>query len=215
MSEINKDSLVFQFMLKEYEMLYGKIDMHYQAVEKSITFYFVLIGAVISLNGLVYSKSDKIQIFNLSGLQNIFLVILCVLGLLIYFKVIEHRLLIIAYVKSLNLNRKWFLDNSEDKSLGDYLYFKASVANPKFYKKFRHFYWEAAALSTINSLCFSVLIINLFVNTFNFTSNNAIRINFIWLIILTAALIYFHLLYYKLSGNKKERIIKERFKLFY
>lgn len=210
MPQISKDSIVFQFMLKEYEKLYGKFDMHYQAVEKSINFYFVLIGAVISFNGLVYTKFDGIEIFNLSGFQIIFLMILCLLGFLVFFKVIEHRLLIIAYVKSLNLNRKWFLENSEDKNLSSFLYFKADVSEPKFFKPFRHFYWESTGLAAINSIFCALFIINLVIRTKFFYSQNSVFVNSLLFVFLFFSLIYFHILYYKLRGEKEEKKVQKR-----
>ncbi|NTS40784.1 hypothetical protein HRG84_07675 [Flavisolibacter sp. BT320] len=208
---INKDSIVFQFMLKEYEKLYAHFDMHYQAVERSINFYFVLIGAVISFNGLVYNKENKIVLFSLAGTQLMFLLILCVLGCLVYFKVIEHRLLIIAYVKSLNLNRKWFLENSEDRNLEQFMYFKAGVSSPPFYKKFRHFYWEAAGLALINSIFISLLLINIFKKCFYFQSQNSDIYNGIYLIVLSTTLAILHLVYYKIRGTREEVKVKKRF----
>ena len=204
--------MVFQFMLKEYEKLYGKFDMHYQAVEKSINFYFALIGAVISLNGLVYNKLGNLNIYGLSGLQILFNLIICVLGTLIFFKVIEHRILIIAYVKSLNLNRKWFLDNSEDQKLSEYFYFKADVNSPRFYKRFRHFYWEATGLATINSIFCSFFLINVLKRVFNWQSSNALLINTLLTLGISLATIILHLLYYKVRGNQEEKKVSESIK---
>ncbi len=58
--------MVFQFMLKEYEKLYNHFDEQYQAAEKSANFYFVLIGGIISLNGIILKNTVVISLFNLS-----------------------------------------------------------------------------------------------------------------------------------------------------
>ncbi len=90
-----------------------------------------------------------------------FLLVLCIVGCLVYFKIVEHRILLIAYVKCLNVNRKWFVNNSEDRNIENYMFYKAGHESPPFYKRYRHFYWEAIGLSLINS--FLLPIFNKFV----------------------------------------------------
>lgn len=198
-------------MLKEYEKLYSHVDLHYNAVEKTINFYFVLIGAIISLASFTDKSLQMIGIFDLSQTQLLLLFIISIMGTVIYLKVIEHRLLVIAYVKSLNLNRKWFEKHSEDSSLSNFLYFRTGVYTPPFYKKFRHFYWEAVALGLINSLIVSVLLINIIKNTFNFQCNKPLSYNCVFLVLLSIILTYLHLLFYKKRGRKEELALRNRF----
>jgi hypothetical protein len=54
-------------MLKEYEMLYSKFEMHYNAVEKTITLYIVIIGAIISSNSFFIKDFNSFSIFELSN----------------------------------------------------------------------------------------------------------------------------------------------------
>lgn len=63
---INNNEHAFQFMLKEYEMLYSKFDMHYNAVEKTITLYLVIIGAIISSNSFLIKNINEFNLFQLS-----------------------------------------------------------------------------------------------------------------------------------------------------
>ena len=211
MPTIDKDSIAFQFMLKEYEKLYSKFEMHYQAVEKSINFYIIVIGAIISLQGLVY-KTEQISIFSLTGIQLLFLLITVIFGNIIYFKVVEHRILIIAYVKSLNLNRKWFLDNSEDPELSKYFFFKADVKSPLYYKPFRHFYWEALGLSAMNALLLSLFIVNSFIRMFAIESTHALKNNCITIIILAIILAYFSVRMYQWRGISETQKVDLRIK---
>jgi len=207
---VNKDSMVFQFMLKEYEKLYSKFEMHYNAVEKSINFYIIIVGAIISLQSLIYKKEDRISLFSLTGIQMLLLLIVTIFGYIIFLKVLEHRILIIAYVKSLNLNRKWFLDNSEDTNLSKYFFFKADVKSPEYYKKFRHFYWEAIGLATMNSIILSLLIINGFIRLLKIEAIHALAYNCFYVIAITAVLVYISVRVYKSRGNQETEKLRKR-----
>ena len=102
----------FNFMLKEYEMHYGKFEMHYNAVEKTISLYFIIIAGIISANGFFLKNINDFFIFELNDFQILCCLFIALIGLITILKVIEHRILIIKYVKNLNLKRKWFIDNS-------------------------------------------------------------------------------------------------------
>jgi len=207
---VTKDSMVFQFMLKEYEKLYSKFEMHYNAVEKSINFYVIIVGAIISLQSLLYNKAERISLFSLTGIQMLLLLIVSLFGYIIFLKVLEHRILIIAYVKSLNLNRKWFLDNSEDSTLDQYFFFKADVKSPEYYKKYRHFYWEALGIATINSIILSLLIVNAFIRLFHATATHALAFNCLFVVIITCILSYISIKIYKARGTQETNKITLR-----
>lgn len=211
MSTITKDSLCFQFMLKEYEKLYSHFDMHYSAVDKTINFYFVLIGAIISITSFSGKIIIQTGIFELSEIQLLFLFVLAIIGTVIYLKVIEHRLLVIAYVKSLNLNRKWFEKHSEDLAINDFLYFKTGVESPPFYKRFRHFYWEAIALGFINSLLLALFLINIEKKIIIILSKDAIVYNCLFLASISVILTSLHLYYYKKRGMTEDKALRKRF----
>ena len=207
---VDKDSIVFQFMIKEYEKLYSKFEMHYTAVEKSINFYIIIVGAVISLQSLIYKKEDRISLFSLTGIQMLLLLIVSIFGYIIFLKVLEHRILIIAYVKSLNLNRKWFLDNSEDVTLGKYFFFKADVKLPEYYKRFRHFYWEALGIAAMNSIILSLIIINAFIRLFQLKAVHALAFNCFYVVLITVILTYVSLEIYKYRGTQENDKLNKR-----
>src|SRR5438132_218470 len=133
------DKDTFDFMLKEYELLYSKFEMHYGAVEKTIGLYVLLVGGILSANGFLTKSLDAFSIFEMTSFQLVCSTFLSLLGIFVIMKVIEHRLLIIAYVKSVNLNRKWFVDNASDKNLHKYTYWEAdpreiafNISTPNF-----------------------------------------------------------------------------------
>jgi len=63
----------FNFMLKEYEMNDNKFEMHYTAVEKTITVFFIIIASIISANGFLLKKPGEFNIFFLNGICECFL----------------------------------------------------------------------------------------------------------------------------------------------
>jgi hypothetical protein len=89
----------YEFMLKEYEMLYSKFEMHYAAVEKTIGIYFLIIGGILSTNSFLIKDWNNFSIFFISDFQVFCCLFISTIGFITSMKVIEHRLLIIAYVK--------------------------------------------------------------------------------------------------------------------
>lgn len=200
---------MFEFMLKEYEMLYSKFEMHYAAVEKTIGLYFLIIGAIVSANGLFIKSDASFSIFSLSEFQISCCLFIFIVGTIVLLKVIEHRLLIITYVKNLNQNRKWFNENVANGELQKYSLFEASYKSPKYYKKYRHFYWEVLGVAVINCSFFALFVINLS-KLFNLKSVYSSIIN--WLVFLIIIFIgtIIVLKYYKKRAKNDEAKLEEK-----
>lgn len=198
------DKETFDFMLKEYELLYSKFEMHYSAVEKTIGVYILVIGGILSANGFLSEKLDTFSLFDLSQFQLVCSTFLGLLGFFVIMKVIEHRLLIIAYVKSVNLNRKWFIDNANAPTLYKYMYWEANPEHPKFYKPFRHFFWEVVGLSSINGVFIAISIINIVKIMFTFESDYAEIFNWAYFITILVVATLVMVLTYKRRGKAEE-----------
>ncbi|WP_460570912.1 hypothetical protein [Flaviaesturariibacter terrae] len=198
-------------MIKEYEKLYGKLDAHQQVIEKTIQFYLVFIGALISF--ISFSKRDveNLHLFKLDILKIFSFSLVSLVGLFIFFKIVEHRILVIAYVKSINLNRKWFLQNSEDKRIEEFLFWRADVNQPPYYRKYRHFYWEALIIAFINSIFISIAVINIATVIFSIKSIYAEYFNWSWFGVLSGMTTYFLMKYYKVKALVEENKIHKRF----
>jgi hypothetical protein len=207
--EKDEKEKAFQFMLKEYEMLYGKFEMHYVAVEKTITLYLVIVGAIISSNSFLIKNLKMFSIFDLTNFQIFCSLFVFIVGSITIFKVIEHRLLIITYVKNLNQNRKWFSEKVGNNEFEKYSMFEASYKSPKYYKRFRHFYWEVLGLSVINSSFIAIFLINLFkllrleCKYYNF-------VNWLWYITISVIVIVCFFQYYKTRANREEKKLEEK-----
>lgn len=206
---IDVDEKKFQFMLKEYEMLYSKFEMHYSAVEKTITVYFLIIGGMLSANSVLIKDWDNFSLFSLRDFQIFCCLFISIIGFVTTMKIIEHRLLIITYVKNLNLNRKWFFDSYGENELQAYSIFEATGETPKYYKPFRHFYWEILGIATVNSAFLSVFIINL-VAMFKFQSVYCVLINWAWFALITLIETAIILVIYKKRGDKEEAKLKAK-----
>jgi hypothetical protein len=199
----------FDYMIKEYELLYSKFEMHYNAVEKTISLYLLVTGAVFSANGFIIKDWAKFSIFNLSDFQILSSLFVSLIGVFTIMKVIEHRILIIAYVKSVNLNRKWFIDRFPEDQLREYAYFEATIHSPKFYKPFRHFFWEIAGISAINSLFVALFFIGIFKGV-GVTSKHYLVIDWMWLIAIAFAFTTVMIIIYKKRGEAEERGLNNR-----
>lgn len=196
-------------MLKEYEMLYSKFEMHYKAVEKTIALYYIIIGAIISANSFFIKNIEYFSVFNLSGFQIFCSFFIFIFGSIVSFKVIEHRLLIITYVKNLNQNRKWFNKKIANKKLRKYSLFGASYKSPKYYKRYRHFYWEILGLSITNCSFLALFIINLF-KLLECSSTYYKAINWVWFFLIVIISTYLFMLYYKTRAKTEEKKLSQK-----
>lgn len=199
----NADDKMFQFMLKEYEMLYSKFEMHYKAVEKTIGLYFLIIGAIVSANSFFIKKIDVFSIFDLSEFQLICCFFIFLLGTIATFKTIEHRLLTITYVKNLNQNRKWFNEKIAAGELQKYSLFEASYKSPKYYKRFRHFYWEILGTALINCSFFAIFLVNIF-KSIGLESKCYILLNWTFFCLIVSIFTAIQMKLYKIRASKEE-----------
>lgn len=206
---MSKKENTFLFMLKEYEMLYSKFEMHYSAVEKTISLYFIIIGAILSANSFFIKDFNNFSIFSLTEFQIFCCIFIFILGSVNLLKVIEHRLLIITYVKNLNQNRKWFIEKFEKEQLQKYSIFETTYKSPKYYKKYRHFYWEVLGIGIINSSFLSLAIINL-LRIFQLQSKYYIIINWLFFILISLISTILFMGYYKFKGNHMEKDLLKR-----
>jgi hypothetical protein len=192
----------FQFMIKEYEMLYSKFEMHYAAVEKTIGLFFLIVAAIVSANGFLISEINSFSIFSLSEFQMACAAFIFATGSIAVLKVIEHRLLIITYVKTLNQNRKWFDQHVMNEDLEKYSIFGLSYKTPKYYKKYRHFYWEVLGISLLNSTFIALFLVNSGKN-FNWVSSHYEIINWTLFIGVSAVFSCLPIIYYKKRATKE------------
>jgi hypothetical protein len=199
----------FNFMLKEYEMNDNKFEMHYTAVEKTITVFFIIIASIISANGFLLKKPGEFNIFFLTDFQVFSSLFISLIGFITTLKVMEHRILIIKYVKSLNLIRRWFWDKLGHAELSKYSIFKATYESPRYYSKYSHFFWEIFGLASINSVFISTFLINISIKIFNLSSDHYKTINWIWFILLVFLFSFSSTVIYRKRGEKEEKKIMD------
>ncbi len=183
-------------------MLYSKFEMHYAAVEKTIGLFFLIVAAIVSANGFLISEINSFSIFSLSEFQMACAAFIFATGSIAVLKVIEHRLLIITYVKTLNQNRKWFDQHVMNENLEKYSIFGLSYKTPKYYKKYRHFYWEVLGISLLNSTFIALFLVNSGKN-FNWVSSHYEIINWTLFIGVSAVFSCLPIIYYKKRATKE------------
>lgn len=208
----NCDTHDFEFMLKEYEMQYGHFERHYEAVEKSFRLFLVIVGAISSFVGLIYQDQElsKFELFDLEVLPLVLFTLTSIFGLLIFLRIIEHRLLIIEYVKALNLNRRWFADHSPNKDvLVKYMYWKPQIARPHFFSWFNHFFGEAASMAFIVGSFSSVSGLNIWIKLFGVESDSSGFFSSLVFLVLTLLITFLLMLIYKLRANIRQNNLKK------
>jgi hypothetical protein len=205
----NAENEVFEFMLQENAKTYEEFDRHFDSIEKTFTLYLAIIAALITVIGYLYKDKNNIHLFALNDFEIFCSAFIVIIGIFSFFKVMEHRLLVISYTKSLNLNRKWFVDRFKNLNLSEYLFWKADVSQPKYYRPYRYFYWELLGLATLNAPFLSFFIINL-ITKFNFRSENYLVLNWLSFFVISAAYIVFMMYLYRKKSNSLEAELKNR-----
>ncbi|MBI9062566.1 MAG: hypothetical protein JEZ14_11320 [Marinilabiliaceae bacterium] len=167
MEEINNDKME-KLMELEYVFYSDKCEMHYKAVENAIKIYFILIGIILSAFAAVY-KDEKniIEIFQCNYPLIVTEAVLSFLGCITFFRVVEHRLLILSYVRSLNGIRKWYCDTSS-MNVNPYFIYKPNPKLPTYFSNNGHFFWELLGLAFLNSCWLALVIYGLFCHKITF-----------------------------------------------
>jgi len=183
----------FELMKLEYQFYAEKADLHYRAVESTIRLYFVLIAGFMSLIAYVYKDDfDNVKVNELNFLILGITSVLFIIGLISFFKVAEHRLLLLNYIRSLNAIRRWFIDNSDVSE--EYFLFEPNKKMPSYFRRFRHFYWELLGIASLNSFWGLVLF-----------SNLCSSISVLWLPLICIILIILQMSYFRLRAYNKEK----------
>lgn len=209
--ELNQDDTDYRFMLKEYEGINKKITQHFDDAAKTYRIYILVIAAIVSFLGIFYKNSNKVNlsIFNLGEYQLILLATVVIFGFFIFFKIIEHRLLITTYVRSLNLNKKWF-SNKSNENIKDYIFFDIGGHSPDYFLKFNHNFWEALGLSFLNASLGGIFVVNFIIKVANISSSYSLVINLFSAVTITLILVIVQMLYYKRRAKYLDELNKNR-----
>ena len=205
----DKQEEVFQYMLQEHQVYHGMFDRHYSAVERAVSFYFVLIAGVMSLNGFMIKDGSSFSMFRLTDLQLFSCFFLGCFGVVVIFNVLEHRLLQLKYVKNANMNRKWFHDRFPNEKLGGYTLWPVGGQSPRLYVKFRPFWWEMLGLSIVASFFLGLFIVDV-VRELGYTSPYYRHINGVGLALTTVALAMILMYGYRRRSESLEGEVAER-----
>lgn len=183
----------FELMKLEYQFYADKADLHYRAVEATMRLYFILVAGFMSLIAYVYQDDfAALEINKMNVLMLGIISVLFIIGLTTFFKVAEHRLLLLSYIRSLNGVRSWFIDNCNlDEK---YFLFKPDKSQPLYFRRFRHFYWELMGIALINSIWALVLSYNLFP-----------KLKVHWFVLLSIVMIVLQMLYYRIRAYRKDK----------
>ncbi len=205
----DKREEVFLFMLQEHEIYHGMFERHYRATERAISFYFVLIAGIMSLNGFLMTDGKSFSLFNLSDMQLCSCLFLGGFGVVVIFNVLEHRLLMLKYVKNVNMNRQWFHERYSNEELARYTLFLTGGRTPHLYVKYQPFWWEMLGLVIIVSIFLALLAIGL-VQELGYTSSYYKQVNGVALILLTLGLTLLLMLAYKRRSVNTEKNILDQ-----
>lgn len=185
------------FMLKEYEKLYDLYKIHYDYADKMIKNFLLVIGAFLSIVSFVYKDNyDSIDLYDFNQLVEISLYITSIACTSIYLMLLENRIKLIYYVRSVNNIRKWAVSKNTD--IKQFLSLPSDPSTPKYFRWFKGFFWELFAFGLLNSIIVGLSILHLLRSVINIKDVHC-HVVYFGLIISLSAL---HLIVYRNRGSK-------------
>ncbi|MCW3997935.1 MAG: hypothetical protein NWF10_05125 [Candidatus Bathyarchaeota archaeon] len=177
MSENNHNVDANGFMLEEYKQIVGVcVNLSKQKTEMS-RFYLMLVTIPITLiAAIVGLQNTPIDFFNLPDLVVLLLIAISIAGLITSAIIVDLRFESIFYYKTLNLIRRFFIDQNETEKLKlkEYARLPDGDDYPKFYEqpfKFKEkgkwefgvgaTFLEVILMGLLNSTYFASAILNL------------------------------------------------------
>lgn len=201
------------FMLKEYEIIASAFfDLSKQKTEM-FRFYLILVTIPVTLIAAIIGLENQIlNFFALPDLIVLVLLAISLAGLLMTALIVDLRFEAIAYAKTVNLSRRFFVDNDADKKLGKYTLLPDGDDYPRFneqpwgFKK-RKWKWqfgtsasflEVVLMGLLNAAYFSSAIVNIFARSANLT------IFAIVLLVSSLGFFLLHVIGYIYIANKRD-----------
>jgi hypothetical protein len=201
------------FMLKEYEIIASAFfDLSKQKTEM-FRFYLILVTIPVTLIAAIIGLENQIlNFFALPDLIVLALLAISIAGLLMTALIVDLRFEAIAYAKTVNLSRRFFVDNDADKKLGkytllpdgdDYPLFNEQPWGSKKGKRKWQFgtsasFLEVVLMGLLDSAYFSSAIVNIFARSAN------LIIFAIVLLLSSVGFFLLHVIGYIYIANKRD-----------
>ncbi len=204
------------FMLKEYEIISSAFfDLSKQKTEM-FRFYLILVTIPVTLIAAIIGlENQTLSFFALPDLVNLVLLAVSIAGLLMSALIVDLRFEAIAYAKTVNLARRFFVDNDKN-NLGKYTLLPDGDDYPKFNEqpwsiKNRQWKWkfgtgasflEVLLMALLNAVYFGSAMVNIL------TSIDYLSTNFAALVVVSVifSILFFlaHLIGYVYIANKRD-----------
>jgi hypothetical protein len=216
-NEEKSDSESSDFMLKEYEIISSAFfDLSKQKTEM-FRFYLILVTIPVTLIAAIIGlENQTLSFFALPDLVILVLLAVSVAGLLMTALIVDLRFEAIAYAKTVNLTRRFFVDNDKKYILGKYTLLPDGDDYPKFNEqpwsiKNREWKWkfgtgasflEVLLMALLNVVYFGSAMVNLLAKI------DYLSTNFDALVVVSVvvSVIFFlaHLIGYVYIANKRD-----------
>lgn len=172
---MNNDST--DFMITEYD----KIASAYFGLQVQLTEWFktyvTLVGLPLTILAAIYGslKSPLPPLGEMPDLVSVLLIIVGILGFFVTFTIINMRMEMILYARTINGVRRYFADFDLQeknkailKKLHEYLILPTSDRYPPFFEKFRSVFWQVIIIGLLDGCLWIVSVKSL------------LNINWIW-----------------------------------
>lgn len=150
------------FMVTEYD----RISTAYFGLQNQVNDWFksylTVIGFPITVLVAILRLVPSEKEITFTSLPNILaglLLIIALLGLFITISIISMRMEMIMYARTINLVRRYFVDNNE--KLVDYLALPKTDTKPGFYEKKDSLIWQISIMAIIDGALIALVAVNL------------------------------------------------------
>jgi hypothetical protein len=187
------------FMLREYDKLYELYKIHYDYADKIIRYFLLVLGVLLTVFSYIYKDNfENVEIYNLNSLVLIDLYISTIVCFSLYLMLIEHRIKLLLYARSVNGIRKWAV--SQSKGIKPFLILPDNITIPKYFSWFKDFFWEVFTFGLLSSIIMGLSLIHI-IKLVITVDDKYCNLLYIFLILVLAG---FHLFIYRMICKQKD-----------
>lgn len=196
------------FMLKEYDKLYELYKIQYEYADKIIQYFLLVVGAFLTIASYIYKDNfGNVDIYNFNSLVLFALYTSTIACSSFYLMLIEHRIKLLLYARSVNGIRKWAVSQNAD--IKPFLVLPDNLNTPKYFSWFKGFFWELFAFGLLNSIIMGLSLVHIIRLVITVNDEYCTQL-YIFIVLVLAGL---HLLIYRTRGKQKIMNLKGHSKL--
>lgn len=196
------------FMIEEYEQIASAYFGLQDRVNEWFRLYITLVGlpltvlaATIGSDIFSDGSADSVSIASLPEVVSGLLILVAMLGVLVTLTIVNTRIEMILYARTINLIRRYFAelersksstDEKDDIRLADYLILPTTDTLPPFFEPWRAIFWQVLLVGFLDGILLGV-------------AANSLFLSLIWATLAGILMLVLHFFIYWFSASRRDK----------